>query len=183
VRVTVRDITKKNIEDIPEPCRSCLYWENSAAKSGQPSRMDKAEHEAEKRNWFLNTRKEFGNCGKILYADDTPVGYAQYACESMLPNSREYGAKKLGTAEEKIVFISCLYVSDEKFRGKGLGERLLDEVVADLRNRGFRTVETFARKSSANNPSGPMQFYLKKGFHVEEQLNTDPDFALVRLNL
>lgn len=66
-------------------------------------------------------------------------------------------------------------------RGKGPGKGLLDKVITDLRKRGFKAVETFARKDSANNPSGPIEFYLRGGFHVEEEINSD--FALVRLNL
>ncbi len=183
MQVTIRDITKKNMVDIPEPCRSCLYWENPAARNEQLSKIDKKRHEAAKRKWFLRALTEFGNCGKILYVDDLPVGYVQYAYESMLPNSRGYGAQKLGTAEEKTVFISCLYISDKDLRKKGLGRKLLDRAVTDLKNRSFKAVETFTRKSSENNPSGPVQFYLKKGFHVKEQLEMDSDYVLVRLDL
>jgi ribosomal protein S18 acetylase RimI-like enzyme len=133
--------------------------------------------------WFLKTLKEFGNCGKILYVDDKPIGYAQYSTPDKLPSTMEYGAEKLGRVEENVAFISCLYISDENFRGKGLGKRLLDEVVADLKKRGVKAVETFARKSSPKNPSGPIELYLRKGFRVKEEIKIDPDFALVRLNL
>ncbi|MFQ6068770.1 MAG: GNAT family N-acetyltransferase, partial [Candidatus Bathyarchaeia archaeon] len=77
---------------------------------------------------FLKTLKEFGNCGKILHIDDKPVGYAQYSTSNRLPNTKENGAEKLGTEEENVVFIFCLYISDENFRGKSLGKRLLDEL-------------------------------------------------------
>jgi len=182
MKVSIKDITEENIKEIPEPCRTCLYWENPAFKqSRELSQTEKVKYEAEKATWFLKTLEEFGDCGKIIYVDSKSVGYTQYSTANRLPNIQEYGAKKLGTAKESAVFISCLYICDESFRGKGLGERLLGKVVADLRKRGFKTVETFARKDSANNPSGPVEFYLRKGFHVKEEL--DSDFALVRLNL
>ena len=183
MQVLIEDITQGNLEDIPEPCKACLYWETPALKDKQQSTTEKTRHTAEKAEWFLKTLKEFGDCGKILYVDDKPVGYAQYSSASRLPNTQEYGTKKLGTAQEKVAFISCLYVSNKNFRGKGLGKRLLDEVILDLKNRGFNAVETFARESSPNNPSGPIQLYLKKGFHVKERLETTPDFVLVRLDL
>ena len=140
-------------------------------------------HSAEKASWILKTLKAFGNCGKILYADNTPTGYAQYASANGLPTTQGYGATKLGTAREGVAFISCLYISNHNFRGKGLGQRLLGEVILDLKTRGFNAVETFARESSTNNPSGPKQLYLRKGFTVRERLEASPDFVLVRLDL
>lgn len=183
MQVSIEDITQGNLEDIPEPCKTCLYWENPELRDKQQSTAEKTRNTAEKAEWFLKTLKEFGNCGKILYVDDKPVGYGQYSSASRLPNIQEYGAKNLGTAQEKVAFISCLYVSNENFRGRGLGRRLLDEMILDLKNRGFNAVETFARESSPNNPSGSLQLFLRRGFHVRERLETDPDFALVRLDL
>jgi ribosomal protein S18 acetylase RimI-like enzyme len=83
--------------------------------------------------------------------------------------------------EDGAIFISCLFISEKNFRGKGLGEKLLEEVITDLRNRKLKAVETFARKGSANNPSGPIGLYLKKGFQVKEEV--DAEFVLVRLDL
>ncbi|MDH5448931.1 MAG: GNAT family N-acetyltransferase [Candidatus Bathyarchaeota archaeon] len=183
MKVSIKDITEDGIKEIPEPCRTCLYWEKPAFEKGRQkvAQTEKEKYATMKAAWFLKTLKEFGNCGKIIHADNKPVGYAQYSTSNRFPNVQEYGSKKLGTAKESIVFISCLYISDESFRGKNLGEKLLDQVIADLRKHGFKAVETFARKGSANNPSGPIKLYLRKGFHVEEEINSD--FALVRLNL
>jgi len=181
VKVTIRNLTQKNIKDIPKPCRTCLYWETSTFSSKQLSQTEEAKNEREKAVWLLGTLKEFGNCGKILYVDNKAVGYAQYSLPKRLPNTQNYGAKTLKTTEENAAFISCLYISNKSFRGKGLGERLFDEVITDLKQRGFKAVETFARKGSANNPSGPVELYLKKRFHVKEDI--DKDFALVRLEL
>ncbi len=181
MKVSIKDITPQNVKDIPEPCRTCLYWEALGGK--QPSQTEKARYVEEKAAWFLKMLHAFGSCGKILYVDGKPVGYAQYSTAEGLPNAREYGAEKLGTAEENVAFISCLYIADASLRGKGLGEKLLNEVIADLKRRGFKAVETFARRSWANNPSGPIEFYLRRGFKVKEELKTDPDFALMRLDL
>lgn len=180
MKVLIRDITLENVKDIPTPCKTCLYWENPTFQGKQLTPAEKAKNEAEKAAWFLKTLKDFGNCGKILYVDNKPVGYAQYSTASRFPNTQEYGAKKLGKPEENVAFISCLYITDENSRGKGSGKKLLDEALFDLKKRGFRAVETFARKGSTNNPSGPVELYLKKGFHVKEKI--DPDFALVRMN-
>jgi len=66
-------------------------------------------------------------------------------------------------------------------RRRGVGKLLLQNIVEDLRRRGFKAIETFARRSEANNPSGPMAFYIRNGFHVKDK--TNPDFPLMRLYL
>ncbi len=183
MKASIRNVTPDNIKDIPAPCRTCLYWESpehfNRRKGLSPT--EEIECEAEKAAWFLKALKEFGNCGKILYANNTPVGYVQYCTSTRLLNTQNYGSKKLRTKQENVVFISCLYITDEKFRGRNLGERLLKEVLSELKRRGFKAVETFAREGSANNPSGPREFYLKNGFQTTERLA--PDFALVKLDL
>ncbi|MFQ6064805.1 MAG: GNAT family N-acetyltransferase [Candidatus Bathyarchaeia archaeon] len=179
MKVAIKSITQENLDDIPEPCRVCLYWEfpEEFEKLQQKSRLA----EEKKREWFIETLKGFGDCGKIVYLDEVPVGYAQYAPLSCLPQASSYKTKRLQGLEEGTVFLSCLYVSNEKHRGKGMGMKLLKSIITDLRDRGFKAVEAFARRGSSNNPSGPVELYLKSGFRIEDE--TDPEFPLVRLEL
>ena len=65
--------------------------------------------------------------------------------------------------------------------GKGVGTQLLKFVINDLKKRGFKAIETFARSGSSNNPSGPIELYLKEGFYVKEKLSSE--YVLVRLDL
>lgn len=134
-----------------------------------------------KLRWFLETLEEFGNCGKILYVDDRPLGFACYAFAQRFPKAQEYRSKKLGKAGEGVVFLSCLYIDEDSFRGKGLGGCILNEVVAELKGHGFKAIETFARRDSSNNPSGPVRFYVRRGFRIKEEL--DFNFTLVRQDL
>jgi len=66
-------------------------------------------------------------------------------------------------------------------RRKEFGTQLLQLVISDLKKRRFKAIETFARSGSPNNPSGPIELYLKEGFYVKEEMN--PEYALVRLDL
>lgn len=135
--------------------------------------------EEKKKEWFIKNLRTFGNCGKIVYEDKTPIGYAQYAPVSHFPQAKSYKSGRPERIEDGTVFISCLYIGEEKQRGKGIGMKLLDAVIADLRDRGFKAVETFARRGSANNPSGPIELYLKKGFKIKDEI--DLEFPRVRL--
>lgn len=180
--VDIMDINELNLQDIPQPCRGCVYWEfpqDFEKAKEDPSK--KPELELKKKKWFEQAMKEFGTCGKIIYFMDKPIAYAQYAPSARFPNVTEYESKPVGILEDGVVFLSCLFIADEELRGKGLASRLLRNVVDELKRRGFRAIETFARRSEANNPSGPMEFYIKNGFHVKD--NTNPEFPLMRLYL
>lgn len=182
IEIDIVDIRKSNLADIPESCRGCVYWEfPSDFEKGKNDTQRKAEFEIKKREWFEKTLEEFGTCGKIVYHEGVPVAYAQYAPSARLPNINEYQSKDVGKVEEGVVFLSCLYVADETLRDKHIGETLLQNVIEDLRRRGFKAIETFARRSQADNPSGPMAFYVKSGFVVKD--NTNPEFPLMRFLL
>lgn len=169
------------MNDIPKNCNQCLYWEypEEFEKLRKAGKTD--ELVAKKKEWFLQTMKEFGVCGKIAYYDNKPIGYAQYCPSVFLPQTGEYGYKNVGTVEEGVVFLSCLYVIDKKMRNKGVGTKLLENILKDLKKRGFKAVETFARKNSSNNPSGPVELYLKKGLYMKD--STVSEYPLMRLDL
>lgn len=174
MKVVIRDITEESMSDIPEPCRGCLYWEF-------PGVSKEDETELIKREWFKETLETFGTCGKILYADGQAVGYAQYGPSQRFPNVQCYRSGPVGSVEEGVVLLTCHFISDKAFRGLGLGRRLLEAVIRELRGRGFKALETFARRGATNNPSGPVEFYLRMGFRVKDE--TDPEFPLMRLDL
>ncbi len=182
IEVDVEDIRKSNLKDIPERCRGCVYWEfPEDFEKAKDEPQKKPEFEVKKRQWFEKTLDEFGTCGKIVYHKSKPVAYAQFSSSAGLPNINTYESKPVGKLGEGAVFLSCLYVADETMRGRGIGKMLLQNIVEDLRRRGFKTIETYASRSSPNNPSGPVEFYVRNGFHVKDK--TNPEFPLMRLFL
>lgn len=182
IEIDIEDVDESNLADMPEPCRGCVYWEHPEAfDEGKKKKAKTLEFEAKKREWFAQTMKDFGTCGKIVYYKGAPVAYAQYASSARFPKIESYGSKPAGKLEEGVVFLSCLYVSDEKMRRQGIGELLLQNIIEDLRKRGFKAVETFACRSGTDNPSGPMMFYVKNGFHIKDK--SDPELPLMRLYL
>jgi GNAT superfamily N-acetyltransferase len=185
MRLIIKDVTASNLHDIPESCRTCTYWEFpeefDKAKEEKTTSEKRAEFEQKKLEWYVMTIREFGTCGKIAYYDNKPVAYAQFAPSERLPNTNHYKSHPIGKSEEGVVFLSCLYVTNKELRRKGIGETLLKNIVHDLRNRGFKAIETFARRGSSDNPSGPLEFFVKKGFTIKDQ--TSPEFPLLRLSL
>jgi GNAT superfamily N-acetyltransferase len=184
IGVQIEDITEANLKDIPASCRGCVYWEfpeEFEKTKTEKIEAQKLELEEKKREWFVQTMKDFGTCGKIVYHEGKPVAFAQFAPSVRLPSINAYESKPVGKMEEGVVFLSCLYIADKTLRRRGLGEALLQNIIDDLKRRGFKAVETFARRGDSNNPSGPLEFYIKNGFTFKDK--TNPDRPLMRLFL
>jgi len=185
MRIEIRDIDEHTIKDLPSPCNSCLYWE-APEKFGKDERGQPQVPEAEaieiKRDWFKRTSGIFGTCGKILYLDGKAAGYVQYAPPHLLEYVTEYSRELFPPSPDGIL-LSCLYVRAE-YQGKGLGTRLLQAVPEDLRERGYRALETYSRDGSVSNSSGPTALYLENGFKsVKTQKWGDATLTLMRLEL
>lgn len=165
---------ESNFAAIPDPCRYCLYWQTSGDYGEE---MLKPEMEQKKREWFKDVAKEFGSSIKIAYFDGVPIGSIHYAPAKFLPRTKEYAS---GPSSQDAVFIACLYITNKEARGKGFGTALLEDLIGELRKKGFEVVETFARKSSGDNPSGPVRLYVKQNFRVKSEKD---DFPLLHLDL
>ena len=133
--------------------------------------------ENKKRKWFNKVTREFGNCSFIAYVSGTSIGFIQCAPAKFFPRVKEYAS---GPTNRGAIFLACLYVADKEARGKGLGKAMLKGLLAELEKRKFKAVETFARKNSESNPSGPLELYLKHGFKI---IKDKDDFPLVHLKL
>jgi len=182
MNIEIVNLTEGNLRDAPEwpahpySCKYCIYWEYPANCVDAATEQKEAML-AKKRAWLRRTLKDFGDCGKLLYADGRGVGYAQYAPPEYLPNAAEYPA---GPPDINAVLISCLFVAQEEFRRSGLGSRLLVSIIDELRSRGAEAIETFGRKGNPENPSGPADLYLRNGFRTHTD---DKEFPLLRLEL
>jgi GNAT superfamily N-acetyltransferase len=170
-------VSSQNLKDLPTfrlfpySCQYCVYWES---KDDFDEKVSKERALQLKSDWFKSVSKEFGDCGVIAYLDNESVGYAQYALPKFFPRVRQYIS---GPPSEDSVFLACLYIPMRELRGIGIGKSLLDFVLSNLQKRGYSVIETFARKGSGSNPTGPLEFYLKNGFFVKKD---GDEFLLVR---
>ena len=183
--IEIHPVSMENFKDLPVfrlfpySCKYCAFWESLDFDD----KTQKEDAKQTKRRWFINVGKEFGNCGFIIYADDSPVGFAEYAPVKYFPTISRYGDL---TPSNDAVFLACLYIADRELWGKGIGKQTFEKVASDLRNRSYEVIEAFARVSdspSDNIPdwyTGPLGFFLKMGF---KSVNSMGHVALVRKKL
>ena len=181
----VARLTLDNLDDIPQPCRSCAFWELDPVRHDRARRA--GESAEEKEAWVSRVLLEWGSCGRILYVDDQPAGFAIYAPAAYVP-----GADTFPTApvSEDAVLLAAVRVLPG-YAGGGLGRVLVQAVVKDLIERGgIRAIEAFGdrRASSAEDAfdrSGsrgsctvPADFLLRVGFKTHRRHSRYPRLRL-----
>jgi len=81
-------LTLDTLEDLPRRCRQCVFWEldpvsaERAYEAGDPG--------LEKEAWVSQTLLEWGSCGKLVYVDGMPAGFAMYSPPSYAPRSMAF---------------------------------------------------------------------------------------------
>jgi len=160
-----------NLDKLPSHCSACVYWEHPVEFNKQLERSKAIELKAK---WVHEHEGSmFG--GLIALLDGVSIGFCQFAGSPFFPNAVEYSC---GPPSLDSLFVACLYVPEA--RGQGFGSQLISHVEAEAAARGFKAVETFARRVSENNPSGPIGFWAKAGYRI---LRERDGFALMRKEL
>ena len=164
-------LTLDNLSDLPDPCRSCAFWELDAVRR---RRADEAgETAGEKEAWVSRVLLEWGSCGRVAYVDGVPVGYVLYAPPVFLPGSDAFPTAPVS---EDAVLLATAWIADD-YAGGGLGRVLMQTVVKDLLKRGdIRALEAFGdsrgpgRGPVAAVPGGcvlPADYLLAVGFKTQ----------------
>lgn len=173
------NLTLDTLEDLPHPCRECVFWEldpvaaKAACAGGDPG--------LEKEAWISQTLLEWGSCGKLIYVDDAPAGYVIYAPPAYLPGGRTFPTSP---ASPDAALLAIAYVSPA-YAGAGLGRLLVQGAARDLTARGVKAIETFGDDSKPNREPGggcvaPADFYVAVGFKT---VRPHPRFPRLRLEL
>lgn len=181
MNIKISYLTEHNLNDLPEwksfpcSCKYCRYWQ-SPHEFNADDKNERKKSTDNRRQWFDGVKREFGECGIIIYVDEKPIGFAQYAPPKFFSTVVHYPIIPSPDA----VYISCLFIFEKKYRNQGFGTVLLNAILEDLEKRDIKTVETIARKNNPENPSGPVEFYLANKFIIYKD---DKEFPLVRLEL
>ena len=176
-------LTLDNLDDLPTTCRACAVWELDPV---QRQRAEAAGESAlEKEAWVSRVLLEWGSCGRIVYVDDEPAGYALYAPPWFVPGAEAFPTSPVS---EDAVLLATLRVLPG-YTGGGLGRILVQAVVKDVLNRGgIRALEAFGdRRPGAlvapGAPRGcvvPADFWLRVGFKTHR---AHPRYPRLRMDM
>lgn len=130
-------ITLDNLDDLPQRCRSCVFWELA------PVERDRAERAGgtalEKEAWVSSVLLEWGSCGRILYVDGVMAGYVLYAPPGYVPRSVAFPSSPVSA--DAVLLMTAHVLPD--FAGGGLGRVLVQTVAKDMTERGIPAIEAF----------------------------------------
>lgn len=172
----LRWLAPERVDDLPDMCACCSFWETAAA--GDPACGETCDREA-LLAWIRDVRGAWGECGRIAYEGDEVLGFVKYAPARYVPHVR---AMPSGVPDSDAVLITCLHVSATA-RHAGLGKVLLQAALRDLTSRREKAVEAYAAAGAVDREHTPLmsvEFLLRQGFSVARP---HPRYPLMRLEL
>jgi hypothetical protein len=172
-------LTLDTLEDLPRPCRQCVYWEldpvsaQRACQAGDP--------DLEKEAWVSQTLLEWGSCGKLAYVDGMPAGFVTYAPPAYVPRGMAFPTSPV-SADAALLMTAHVVAA---FAGGGLGRMLVQGVARDLTKRGIKAIEAFGDAKFGDDAGeagclAPADFFLSVGFKTVRQ---HPRYPRLRLEL
>lgn len=169
----LENLTLDNIDELPRPCRHCVFWELG------PMAVDRviAESDAafEKEAWVSAALLEWGRCGKVCYVHDEPAGFVQYAPASAVPRSTAFPTSPV-SADAALLMVARIL---PEFAGQGLGRYLVQGVAKDLLNSRVHALEAFG-DTRWDGPACllPADFLAAVGFRPVRHHHRFPRFRL-----
>lgn len=142
----VGPLTLDSIDDLPGPCRGCVFWEldpvsaDRAVRAGDPA--------LDKEAWLSQALLEWGSVGRIAYVDDVPAGYVSYAPPHLVPRSVAFPTAPVSA--DAVLLMTARILPE--FTGGGLARMLVQSAAKDLTHRSVRAIEAFGHEGGAGDP-------------------------------
>lgn len=172
----VHDLTPADLDDLPAPCRACVFWETAHGPRGPDEEAPQAARDG-KEAWWQAAQLEWGSPAKGVRAHDRLVGYALYGPAEQFPRARRLGRPP----SEDALLLAALWVEPDA-RGQHLATALLQGVLRECHRAGRRAVEAFGMRNLpadvAANCVLPAEFLLARGFVIWRDHRRFPLFRL-----
>jgi GNAT superfamily N-acetyltransferase len=149
MNVKIYSLSESNVDDALAVCTPEKLRDIPSYREGLKVR----------REWLLGLYRTVGPCCKIAYLEDVPVGMIQYTALHHVPY--------FPTERRDVLYIHCIYVKRD-FRGRGIGSKLLDVLMKEMRmtNPLFKEHPCKIFVTTARQHTGFKQpsYFLLKGF-------------------
>lgn len=170
----IRPLTGELIEQLPTPCRTCLFWELADAPRGpQPNRA--AEVAEAKLLYHRAVELDWGPPGLLVRSDGRTLAFATF-----VPAEQAHRTRRLGSVPSDDALVLTTMWVDPDVRGTGIASTLLHRVLRQAHDLGLRAVEATATRGGDGPCLLPEAFLLASGFVVHHQHVRHP---LLRLDL
>src|SRR5450756_1446868 len=172
----ISSLTLDRIQDVPDPCASCIFWELDPALAA--ASIARGDPGLDKESWLSAAMLEWGSVGQIAYVDEVPAGYVTYAPPYLVPRAAAFPTSPVSA--DAVILMTARVVPD--FAGQGIGRVLIQGAAKDVMRRGVRAVEAFGYRGDADSPKGacliPVDFLTAVGFKTVREDRTYPRLRL-----
>jgi GNAT superfamily N-acetyltransferase len=172
----VFSLTLDRLQDLPDSCASCVFWElDPALMAASTARGEPA---LDKESWLSSALLEWGSVGKIVYVDGVPAGYVSYAPSYLVPRATAFPTAPIGS--DAVMLMTARVIPE--FSGQGLGRVLIQNAAKDVMRRGIRAIEAFGYLGDPDSPKAaciiPARFLTAVGFKTVRDHRTYPRLRL-----
>lgn len=172
----VFSLTLDRIQDLPEPCVTCIFWELDPAQAA--ASIARGDPGLDKESWLSAALLEWGSVGQIGYIDGVPAGYVTYAPPYLVPRAAAFPTAPVSA--DAVILMAARVVPD--LSGQGLGRVLIQGAAKDVMRRGVRAVEAFGYRGDPDSPKAacliPADFLTAVGFKTVREHRTYPRLRL-----
>jgi len=145
---SITPLALEHVAALPDPCRSCVWWEldeagAAAARRGGDPAFDKEA-------WLSQALLEWGSCGRVAHVGSELAAFVTYAPPHLVPRSLQYPTSPVSADAVLLMTAGVL----PHHRGGGLGRMLVQGAAKDLTRRGVRAVEAFADAETDDRGAG-----------------------------
>jgi GNAT superfamily N-acetyltransferase len=167
-------LTLDNLGDLPKSARTCVAWELDPVAAEKAREM--GDTAFEKEAWLSATLLEWGSCGRVVYVDDAPAGFALYAPPAFVPRAMAFPTSPVSA--DAVLLMSLMI--EPRYREIGLARMLIQAAAKDLTRRNVRALEAFALSADAEPDDCllPADMLLSVGFKTVR-----PHYRFPRLRL
>jgi GNAT superfamily N-acetyltransferase len=168
-------LTLDVLDELPTPCRSCLFWELGPVADNDALPADEAV--LAKEAWVSATLLDWGSCGKIAYVAGVPAGFAMFAPPGFVPRSMSFPTSPVSGDAVLLMIAKVL----PEWASAGVGRMLAQAVAAELVPRGVKAIEAFGSTGpSSRGCLLPADYLRSVGFKTTRP---HPSYPRLRMEL